>query len=317
MAMTASSAQSNHGSRTAIVPNIAQTSQSGKSGASAESTETREPAVKHVPLAPASNSGDYAFLGATPGSVADRFYLAAAEDWNAAINSRFVNELLDDTLPDSVLISYLIQDFTFFTQPTLERLTAQAPTQEIRDMLNRQAEFFANQEKPYFLRFLEEYGVDERQQASVPQTPANREYCAYLDRIAATGSFAQLLCLMCAMEWLYLAWAKRTVDAGVVQQVPAHRGWVELHEGELFRRWVGNLIELVNRYASVDGPEAAVFPEVARLERAFFEDSYVYGVGESEEEREKKRHGRVLAAFDTLAADKDPLATVDNPLIRK
>ena len=147
-------------------------------------------------------------------------------------------------------------------------------------MLNRQAEFFADQEKPYFLRFLEEYGVDEQQQASVPQTPANREYCAYLDQIAATGSFAQLLCLMCAMEWLYLAWAKRTVDAGVVQQVPAHRGWVELHEGELFRRWVGNLIELVNRYASVDGPEAAVFPEVARLERAFFEDSYAYGVGE-------------------------------------
>ena len=48
----------------------------------------------------------------------------------------------------------------------------------------------------------------------------------------------------------------------------------------MFGRWVGNLIELVNRYASVDGPEAAVFPEVARLERAFFEDSYAYAVGE-------------------------------------
>lgn len=285
--MTASSsAQSNHGSQAVTVPNISPTGESGKSGASVKSAASCEPAAKHVPLAPASKSGDYAFLGATPGSVADAFYMAAAEDWHAAINSRFVNELLDDTLPDSVLISYLIQDFTFFTQPTLERLTAQAPTQEIRDMLNRQAEFFADQEKPYFLRFLEEYGVDERQQASVPQTPANREYCAYLDQIAATGNFAQLLCLMCAMEWLYLAWAKRTVDAGVVQQVPAHRGWVELHEGDLFRRWVGNLIELVNRYASVDGPEAAVFPEVARLERAFFEDSYAYAVGESEEERE-------------------------------
>ena len=282
--MTASSSiQSNNASEAATVSTITQT---GKSSVSAQSVASREPAAKHVPLAPASKSGDYAFLGATPGSVADAFYMAAAEDWQAAINSRFVNELLDDTLPDSVLISYLIQDFTFFTQPTLERLTAQAPTQEIRDMLNRQAEFFADQEKPYFLRFLEEYGVDEQLQASVPQTPANREYCAYLDRIAATGSFAQLLCLMCAMEWLYLAWAKRTVDAGVVQQVPAHRGWVELHEGELFRRWVGNLIALVNQYASPDGPEADVFPEVARLERAFFEDSYAYAVGESEEERE-------------------------------
>ena len=313
--MTASSSiQSNNASEAATVSTITQT---GKSSVSAQSVASREPAAKHVPLAPASKSGDYAFLGATPGSVADAFYMAAAEDWQAAINSRFVNELLDDTLPDSVLISYLIQDFTFFTQPTLERLTAQAPTQEIRDMLNRQAEFFADQEKPYFLRFLEEYGVDEQLQASVPQTPANREYCAYLDQIAATGSFAQLLCLMCAMEWLYLAWAKRTVDAGVVQQVPAHRGWVELHEGELFRRWVGNLIALVNQYASPDGPEADVFPEVARLERAFFEDSYAYGVGESEEEQEKKRHERVLAALDALAADEDPLATVDNPLIRR
>lgn len=316
--MTAlSSAHSNHGSEAAIASHVAQTGASGASGASGVPGETSESAAKHVPLAPASTSGDYAFLGATPGSVADAFYMSAAEDWRAAINSRFVNELLDDTLPDSVLISYLIQDFTFFTQPTLERLTAQAPTQEIRDMLNRQAEFFADQEKPYFLRFLEEYGVDEQQQASVPQTPANREYCAYLDRIAATGSFAQLLCLMCAMEWLYLAWAKRTVDAGVVQQVPAHRGWVELHEGDLFRRWVGNLIALVNQYASLDGPEADVFPEVARLERAFFEDSYAYGVGESEEERESRRHERVLAALDALAADEDPLATVDNPLIRR
>ena len=316
--MTASSsAQSNHGSQAVATPNISPTGESGTSAQSVGQDASREPATKHVPLAPASKSGDYAFLGATPGSVADAFYMAAAEDWQAAINSRFVNELLDDTLPDSVLISYLIQDFTFFTQPTLERLTAQAPTQEIRDMLNRQAEFFADQEKPYFLRFLEEYGVDEQLQASVPQTPANREYCAYLDQIAATGSFAQLLCLMCAMEWLYLAWAKRTVDAGVVQQVPAHRGWVELHEGDLFRRWVGNLIELVNRYASVDGPEAAVFPEVARLERAFFEDSYTYAVGESEEEQESSRHERVLAALDALAADEDPLATVDNPLIRR
>ncbi|PKU88840.1 transcriptional activator TenA [Bifidobacterium thermophilum] len=285
--MTAlSSAHSNHIAEATIASHVAQTGASGASGASGVPGETSGSAAKHVPLAPASASGDYAFLGATPGSVADAFYMSAAEDWRAAINSRFVNELLDDTLPDSVLISYLIQDFTFFTQPTLERLTAQAPTQEIRDMLNQQAEFFADQEKPYFLRFLEEYGVDERHQASVPQTPANREYCAYLDQIAATGSFAQLLCLMCAMEWLYLAWAKRTVDAGVVQQVPAHRGWVELHEGDLFRRWVGNLIELVNRYASVDGPEAAVFPEVARLERAFFEDSYAYAVGEPEGERE-------------------------------
>ena len=41
------------------------------------------------------------------------------------------------------------------------------------------------------------------------------------------------------MEWIYLAWAKRTIDAGVIQQIPAHKGWVDLHEGDHFRAWTG------------------------------------------------------------------------------
>ena len=72
--------------------------------------------MNHVPEAPQSASGDYAWLGAEPGSVADQLYMSAADEWNQAINSRFVNELLDDTLPESILKSYLIQDFKFFNQ---------------------------------------------------------------------------------------------------------------------------------------------------------------------------------------------------------
>lgn len=64
--------------------------------------------MNHVPEAPQSASGDYAWLGAEPGSVADQLYMSAADEWNQAINSRFVNELLDDTLPESILKSYLI-----------------------------------------------------------------------------------------------------------------------------------------------------------------------------------------------------------------
>ena len=49
--------------------------------------------MNHVPEAPQSASGDYAWLGAEPGSVADQLYMSAADEWNQAINSRFVNEL--------------------------------------------------------------------------------------------------------------------------------------------------------------------------------------------------------------------------------
>ncbi|OXM99808.1 TenA family protein [Bifidobacterium vansinderenii] len=229
--------------------------------------------TKHVPEAAASVSGEWAFLGAEAGSIADQLYMSAADDWNKAINSRFVNELLDDTLPDHVLVSYLIQDFKFFNQGIMEHAIALAPREETKEMLRKQSQFFADEEAPYFTNFLKVYHVTDEQYENAPQTPANKEYCDYLSEIV-NGTWEELITALCCMEWLYLAWAKRTVDAGIVQQVPAHKGWVDLHEGELFRAWTGRLIALVNEYASVDGSEADVFRRIVHLERRFFEDAY-------------------------------------------
>ena len=100
--------------------------------------------MNHVPEAPQSASGDYAWLGAEPGSVADQLYMSAADEWNQAINSRFVNELLDDTLPESILKSYLIQDFKFFNQGIMAHAIELAPRQETKDMLAKQSQWFAD-----------------------------------------------------------------------------------------------------------------------------------------------------------------------------
>ena len=96
--------------------------------------------MNHVPEAPQSASGDYAWLGAEPGSVADQLYMSAADEWNQAINSRFVNELLDDTLPESILKSYLIQDFKFFNQGIMAHAIELAPRQETKDIHGLTAE---------------------------------------------------------------------------------------------------------------------------------------------------------------------------------
>ena len=76
----------------------------------------------HVPEALEPARGDYAWLGAESDSVADRMYMLNTEDWREAINSRFVNELLDDTLPEEILKSYLIQDFKFYNPGMMARL---------------------------------------------------------------------------------------------------------------------------------------------------------------------------------------------------
>ena len=237
---------------------------------------TNETSANHIPHVISVASGDWAWLGAKPGTAADNFYTASAEDWLGTINSRYVDEMLDDTLPDQILKSYLIQDFKFFNQDTFTNAVRLAPAQSIRDMLTKQIAFIDAEEAPYFTGFLKEYQVSDEEYDSTPQIPASKTYCDELSRLAASGSFPQLITAICCMEWIYLAWAKRTTDAGVRQQVPAHAGWVDLHEGEAFRQWTGNLIALVNKYANPDpdGPEGQVFRRIAHLERGFFEQSY-------------------------------------------
>ena len=214
-----------------------------------------------------------AWLGAEAGSVADLMYMLNTEDWYDAINSRFVSELLDDTLPESILKAYLIQDFKFYNNGMMARLIKLAPRQETKDMLAAQSQWFADNEATYFEHFLEAYHVSQEEYDATEPTPANKEYGAYLDSLS-DKSWPELITAICCMEWLYLAWAKRTVDADVIQQVPAHKGWVDLHEGAHFRKWVGDLISLVNEYCSIDGPEAEVFRTIVHLERRFFDDSY-------------------------------------------
>ena len=170
----------------------------------------------HVPEALEPAHGDYAWLGAESDSVADRMYMLNTEDWREAINSRFVNELLDDTLPEEILKSYLIQDFKFYNNGMMARLIKLAPRQETKDMLAAQSQWFADNEATYFQHFLEAYHVSQQEYDDTEQTQANRDYGAYLDTLS-DKSWPELITAICCMEWLYLAWAKRTVDAGVVQ----------------------------------------------------------------------------------------------------
>ncbi len=195
------------------------------------------------------------------------------EDWYNAINSRFVSELLDDTLPESILKAYLIQDFKFYNNGMMARLIKLARVGEPRTCSRRNRSGSPTTRPPTSntsSRPITSAGGIRRDRTDPGQQGVRRHTFDSL----SDKSWPELITAICCMEWLYLAWAKRTVDADVIQQVPAHKGWVDLHEGAHFRKWVGDLISLVNEYCSIDGPEAEVFRTIVHLERRFFDDSY-------------------------------------------
>lgn len=85
-----------------------------------------------------------------------------------------------------------------------------APRQETKDMLAKQSQWFADNEATYFTGFLKEYGITDEEYNNSEQTPANREYCEYLTKLVQ-GTWEELITALCCMEWIYLAWAKRTM----------------------------------------------------------------------------------------------------------
>ena len=177
--------------------------------------------TNHVPEATKPASGDYAWLGAEAGSVADLMYMLNTEDWYDAINSRFVSELLDDTLPESILKAYLIQDFKFYNNGMMARLIKLAPRQETKDMLAAQSQWFADNEATYFEHFLEAYHVSQEEYDATEPTPANKEYGAYLDSLS-DGSFEKIV-------------NNRCYDSLVSILFDVHQSFVGV--GHLFQVW--------------------------------------------------------------------------------
>jgi thiosulfate/3-mercaptopyruvate sulfurtransferase len=200
-----------------------------------------------------------------------------APTWEAAINHRFVNELLAGTIADDALGSYLAQDYQFFIYflNELGQAMASADTLEAKVRLGQQIGFVANDEDAYFQLAFEKLGVPEAEQHNPALKPATAGFAELITRIVETRDYRQIILLLYIAETLYLDWAKRSAAEGKRPPRPEHYGWIDVHEGEQFRDWVAFLETEVNRVADPDDPALQkLIRDTVQLEWQFFEDAY-------------------------------------------
>lgn len=215
---------------------------------------------------------------ATPFS--QRLREANAQVWDAAVGSRFVDELLAGTIDDGVLTHYLVQDYQFCDAFTalLGAATATAPDLADRLVLARQLGFFASDENDYFKRSFDALGVPESDRVSPTLTQATRAFDTVMRRAAASGSYAAALAVLVVAEWLYLDWATRVDADPPACTRPEHRGWVDLHRGPAFTAWVEWLKSQLDAHEPTDPDEHArvtdLFQRAVRCEGAFFDAAY-------------------------------------------
>lgn len=204
---------------------------------------------------------------------------ANAPTWDAAIHHRFVDELLDGTVDDDVLRRYLVQDYLFCDAFTalLGQACASAPDLAARLPYARQLGFFASTENTYFTDAFDALGVPDKEWRAPTPQPATAAFDEVMRDAVASRSYGQAVAVLLVAEWLYLDWADRAAAEGREPTRPEHLGWVDVHRGADFTRWVQWLrdeLDAIELDPVQEADVAAVFARAVRCELAFFDAAY-------------------------------------------
>lgn len=199
-----------------------------------------------------------------------------AENWHAATHHAFTDALADGSIDRDIMAGYLQQDYLFVEEfvRLLASAVAHAPT--LADGVPG-AQFLGlicGSENTYFLRSLEALGVPEADKAA-RETEA---FLALMAEARTSGSYAQMLAVLCVAEGVYLDWATPFADRA--DDLPFWLGeWITLHCGAGFEGVVAYLRgQLDKTWPSLDADEQAMveqlFTRAVALERAFFDAAW-------------------------------------------
>lgn len=200
---------------------------------------------------------------------------AHRETWDAAVDHRFVRELFDGTIDDSVMASYLVQDYRFLDSFLQLLGSAMSTADDLAPRL-RLSQFIgevAGDENTYFLRSFEELGVSDDARAAIPDSAATAGFTGLMREAAETRSYAAALGVLVVAEWLYLDWATKAPADRPASFV--HNEWIELHDYPAFHELVEFLRSEVDRVGP-DNREVVTeyFGRAVQLELDFFDDAY-------------------------------------------
>jgi thiaminase/transcriptional activator TenA len=211
-------------------------------------------------------------------SFSERLRADNIENWNAAINHRFVGEIFRGAVPSQVMRRYLVQDYQFIDRfvALLGAAIASADLFPSRIRFAQFAAMITSDENTYFQRSFNALGVPESERTAPHLADVTRQFQALMAEAAASRSYANALAVLTVAEGIYLEWA----DQGY--PLPAdfiHAEWITLHNSPGFREfvlWLRSELDRIHDFLNDAERHVATgyFRRAVELERAFFD--YIY-----------------------------------------
>lgn len=216
-------------------------------------------------------------------SFSDELRAENAEDWNAAVGHRFVDEIFAGAVDPGVMRRYLTQDYQFVDRfvALLGMAIATADQFESRIRFSQFAAMITSDENTYFQRAFDALGVPAAERVHPVLTAPTAGFQQLMKDAAETNDYASCLAVLTVAEWLYLSWAdsRANLPGATLPADFVHAEWITLHNNDGFRSFVTWLRGELDRIgaASDEAGRAragAFFKRAVALERAFFDHIY-------------------------------------------
>ena len=209
----------------------------------------------------------------------ERLRLETSDNWQAAINHRFVDEIFRGAVPQDVMRRYLIQDYQFVDR-FVALLGMAIATADLFDSRIRFAQFAAmitSDENTYFQRAFDALDAPMAARENPVLTAPTVGFRELMRQACDSRNYAACLAVLAVAEGIYLEWADRP-NADLPEDF-VHAEWITLHNNAGFRAFVDWLRSELDRAALAASAAnqveaAAFFHRAVALEREFFDHVY-------------------------------------------
>ena len=198
--------------------------------------------------------------------------------WDAMQQHRFVADILADRLDPDVFRRYLVFEQGFVETAILifGHAMLKAPAFAQRRRLISVLHSLAEDQLTYFAGVFRALDMSPALAADLAPAAVQR-FDGGMLAIAKSGSYADILAIMLAAEWMYGTWCLRAANVEIAGA--ELRRWVALHAERGFLDQIDWMIDEINREATAlddAGRDrlSALFREALQLEIAFHDAAY-------------------------------------------
>jgi thiaminase/transcriptional activator TenA len=214
--------------------------------------------------------------------LSDQLRDANRSAWDAAVEHRFVRELIADEIDDAVYARYLTLDYGFINDLTgaVGHAVAMAPGMPEKTRFAQFLGVLTDEENDYFLRSFAAFGQPAPTFDNPLQHTVLDDFAAFMARQRFAGTYLDILAVLVPVEWVYLSWASDAVARGAAMPERFYLAeWIILHALPEFRDFVEWMrAEFDREAAAADTPSRqraeAAFRDALILEARFFEAAF-------------------------------------------